>query len=82
MCILFWYNALMIFSHFFCFVNLVFFWHVMLSKCIDSGYLELLLQFSTDCFETLLIFFLHGMNEDKHVVWVQYFDYFFSPFLL
>ena len=36
----FWYNTLIIFSHFFWFVNLVcFFLHEMLSKCIDSGYL-------------------------------------------
>ena len=28
-----------IFSHFFCFVNLVCFWYEMLSKCIDSRYL-------------------------------------------
>ena len=39
MCIWFWYNSLIIFSHFFCFVNLVIFWSEMLSKCIDSGYL-------------------------------------------
>ena len=37
----FGYNTLIIFSHFFCFVNLKsrFFLHEMLSKCIDSGYL-------------------------------------------
>ena len=40
MCMWFWYNTLIIFSHFFCFVNLVFFFlHEMLTKCIDSGYL-------------------------------------------
>ena len=35
------YNPFVNFSHFLCFVNLpvVFFWHEMLSKCIDSGYL-------------------------------------------
>ena len=39
MCIWFWYNTLIILSHFFCFVNLVYlFLHEMLSKCIDSGY--------------------------------------------
>ena len=35
----FGYNTLNIFSHFFCFVNLVFYLHEMLSKCIDSEYL-------------------------------------------
>ena len=36
----FGYDTLNIFSHFFCFVNLVSsFLHEMLSKCIDSGYL-------------------------------------------
>ena len=40
MCMWFGYNSLIIFSHFFCFVNLVsFFLHEMLSKCVDSGYL-------------------------------------------
>ena len=40
MCIWFWYNNLIIFSHFFWFVNLVsFFLQEMLSKCMDSGYL-------------------------------------------
>ena len=38
-CIWFGYNTLNIFSHFFCFVDFVFFLHEMLSKCIDSGYL-------------------------------------------
>ena len=38
-CMWFWYNPLIIFSHFFCFVNLVFFRYEMLSKHIDSGYL-------------------------------------------
>ena len=41
---------------------------------------QLLLQFSTDCFETLQMFV--AWNEDMHVVWVQYFEYFFSLFLL
>ena len=42
---------------------------------------QLLLQFSTDCFETLQM--LSAWNEDVHVVWVRYyFDYFFSFFLL
>ena len=49
MCMWFWYNTctLIIFSHFFCFVNFrswnyfkVFFLHEMLSKCIDSDYLS------------------------------------------
>ena len=35
----FGYNTLIIFSHFFCYVNLVSFLHEMLSKCIASGYL-------------------------------------------
>ena len=39
MCMCFGYNPLIIFSHFFCFVNLVVFQYEMLSKCIDSGYL-------------------------------------------
>ena len=38
-CMWFWYNPLIIFSHFFCFMNFVFFRYEMLSKCIDSGYL-------------------------------------------
>ena len=41
---------------------------------------QLLLQFSTDCFETLQM--LSAWNEDVHVVLVKYFDYFFSLFLL
>ena len=39
MCMWFGYNPLIIFCHFFCFVNLVFFRYEMLSKCINSGYL-------------------------------------------
>ena len=39
MCMWFGYNSLIIFSQFFCFVNLVFFLYETLSKCIDSGYL-------------------------------------------
>ena len=39
---------------------------------------QLLLQFSTDCFETLQVF--SAWNEDVHVVLVKYFDY-FSHFL-
>ena len=35
---------------------------------------QLLLRFSTDCFEILQMF--SAWNEDVHVVWVQYFDYF------
>ena len=35
---------------------------------------QLLLQFSTDCFETLQMF--SAWNEDVHVVLVQYLDYF------
>ena len=38
---------------------------------IDSGYLlwaQLLLQFYTDCFETLHVFF--SWYEDVHVIWV------------
>ena len=38
-CMWFGYNPLVILSHFFCFVNLVFFQYEMLSKCIDTGYL-------------------------------------------
>ena len=34
----------------------------------------------TDCFEMLQMFV--AWNEDMHVVWVQYFEYFFSLFLL
>ena len=70
------------FSHFFWFVNLVSFLHEMLSKCIDSGYLVCAtpLTVFTDCFETLQMF--SAWNEDMHVVWVQYFEYFFSLFLL
>ena len=39
MCMWFWYNPLIIFSHFFCFVTLVVFRYEMLLKCIDSGYI-------------------------------------------
>ena len=52
MCMWFWYNTLII--HFFCFVNLnLFFWHEMLSKCMESRYfvgatpLTVFLQFET-----------------------------------
>ena len=67
MCVCFGYNPLIIF---FCFVNLAFHTDEMLTKCIDSGYLvgQLLLQFSTNCFETLQMF--SAWNEDVHVVWV------------
>ena len=39
MCMQFGYNPLIIFPHFFCFMNLVFYRYEMLSKCVDSGYL-------------------------------------------
>ena len=70
MCKWFGYNPLIVFSHFFCFVNLVFFQCEMLSKCVDSGYLvgQLFLQFSNNCFETLQMF--SAWNEDVHVVLV------------
>ena len=38
-CKWFGYNSLIILFYLFCFVNLVFFWYEMLSKCIDSGYI-------------------------------------------
>ena len=41
---------------------------------------QLFLQFSTSCFEILQMFF--AWNEDMHMVWVQYFEYFFALFLL
>ena len=39
MCMWFGYNTLIIFSYFFCYVNLVSFLREMLSKCIDSRYI-------------------------------------------
>ena len=39
MCIYFGYNPCINFCHFFHFVNFVIFWHQILWKCIDSGYL-------------------------------------------
>ena len=47
-----------IFSHLFCFVNLVsFFLHEMLSKCIDTGYLVGATPLTVlHCFETLQMF--------------------------
>ena len=53
------------FSHFFCFVNLVFFQYEMLSKCIDSGYL---VGATPLTHETLQMF--SACNEDVHVVLV------------
>ena len=61
MCMWFGYNPLIILSHFFCFVNIVFFRYEML-------WAQLLLLFSTDCFETLQMF--SAWNEDVHVVLV------------
>ena len=56
MCIWFGYNCKTIFCHFFHIVNLSHFY----PQYIDNGYLlwaQVLLQFCTDCFETLLMFF-------------------------
>ena len=70
MCMWFWYNTLVIFSHFFCFVNLVSFLPEMLSKFMDSGYLVGATPFTVfhRLFETLQM--LYAWNEDVHVVWV------------
>ena len=71
MCMRFGYNTLIIFSHFFCFVNLVSFFGM---KCYQSvwtvGILwaQLLLQFSVNCFETLQMFSI--WNEVVHAVLV------------
>ena len=75
----FWYDTLITFSHLFCFVNLVSFTlHEMLSKCIDSGYLwvQLILQFCTNCFETLQMF--SAWKEDMHVFRYNPWIFFFS----
>ena len=66
-CMSFGYKCWIIFCHFFRIVNLVIF-H---PQYIDSGYLlwaQLLLQFYTDCYETLHSF--SSWYEDVHVVWV------------
>ena len=47
----------------------------------DSGYLlwaQLLLQFCTDCFETLHVF--SSWYEDVHVIWVYLLEHFLSLF--
>ena len=82
MCMWFGYNPLIIFSHFFCFVNLVLFRYEILSKCKVSGYLvgaTLLAVFHRLFWNFADVF---AWNEDMHVVWVQYYEYFFSLFLL
>ena len=71
MCMWFGYNTLIIFSHFFYFVN--FFWHEMLSKYRDSGYLvdatpATPLTVFLSCFETLQMFSV--WNEVVHVALV------------
>ena len=73
MCMWFGYNTLIVFSHFFCLVNLVLiflFLFEMLSKCIDSGYLvgATPLTVFHHCFETVQM--LSALDEDVHVVWV------------
>ena len=66
----FGYNTLIIFSRFFCVVNLVYFWYEMLSKCIDSGYLvgAILLTVFHQWLK-LCRCFLHGM---KMCMWFWY----------
>ena len=69
MCMWFWYNTLIIFSHFFCFVNLVSFFYMKCYQGVETVgtlWAQLLLQFSTDCFETLQMF--SAWNEDMHMV--------------
>ena len=66
MCMWFGYNCQMISVTFFTL------WTFFTSIYIDSGYLlwaQLLLQFYTDCFETLHVF--SSWYEDVHVVWVN-----------
>ena len=65
------------FVTFFRIVNLV----IFSPQYIDSGYLlcsQLLLQFYTDCFETLHVF--SSWYEDVHVVWVELLEHFLSLF--
>ena len=62
----FGYNCQIIFCHFFRIVNLSNF----LPQYVGSGYLlwaQLLLQFYTDCFETVHVF--SSWYEDVHVQW-------------
>ena len=47
---------------------------------LGSLWAQLRLQFSTDCFETFQMF--SAWNEEMHVVWIWFFDNFFSLFLL
>ena len=55
LCMWFGCNSFIIFSHFFCFVNIVFFRYEMLWKSIDSGYLVGASLFTVflNCFKTL-----------------------------
>ena len=72
MCMWFGYNCQIIFCHFFHIVNSHF-----SPQYIGSGYLlwaQLLLQFYTDCFETLHVF--SSWYEDVHVVWVKLLEHF------
>ena len=71
------HNCWINFCHFFDIVNLVIF-H---PDYIDRGYLllaQLLLQFCTNCFETLHVF--SSWYEDMHVDWTYLLDQFLSLF--
>ena len=77
MCMWIGQNCWINFCHFFDIVNLVIF-H---PDYIDRGYLlwaQLLLQFCTNCFETLHVF--PSWYEDVHVDWTELLDQFLSLF--
>ena len=84
LCMWFWYNTLINFPHFFCFVNLVSFftWNAIklyrqwVPCGCNSSY-----SFPPIVLKRCRCFFF-AWNEDMHVAWVQYFEYFFSLFLL
>ena len=61
MCMWFGYITLIIFFSLFLLCE-------MLSKCMGTLWGQLLLQFSTDCFETLQM--LSAWNEDEHAILV------------
>ena len=71
MYICFGYGTLIIFLSLFLLCDLVFFWHEMLSRRIDSGYLVAATPLTVPIvlnFETLHMF--SARNEDFHVVLV------------
>ena len=64
MCTWFGYNPWINFYHFFYFVNFVIFWHQILRKCIDSGYLISATPYTISCLSLCKFahLFFHGLK--------------------